>query len=249
MDPSAAPWRVLEEPVDEASSTVGETSSTVGETKAADSTSGRWLPLVAIGIAAVIGLAAVWITVAGSHPSVEVSGAEPFGSNAPVDGSPGDAVAGPGGLVVVDVQGAVAHPGVIRIVSGSRVGDAIAAAGGYGPRVDAERVGSSLNLAAPLHDGDQVVVPSRDDRTAAPLSGPTSSGPASGGGSGTAGPVNLNTATAEQLDALPGIGPVTAAKIIAGRDQGRFASVDDLKTRKLVGAATFDKIKDLVTVR
>jgi competence protein ComEA len=243
MDRSTAPWRVLEDAGDEPASRPADQSD------AGRRAASRWLPAAAIGIAAILGLAAVWITVSGSHPSVDVSGAEAFGSAASGDASAG-AAAAIGGLLVVDVQGAVAHPGVIKLVAGSRVGDAIAAAGGYGPRVDAERVGSSLNLAAPLHDGDQVVVPSRDDVAAGPSSHPAATGGGSSGGAagGGSGPIDLNTATAEQLDALPGIGPVTAAKILAGRDEQRFASVDDLRTRKLVGAATFDKIKDLVTV-
>ena len=146
--------------------------------------------------------------------------------------------------LVVDVQGAVVRPGIVHLPAGSRVADAIAAAGGYGPRVAADRVGQTLNLAALVKDGDQVVVPSRDDR------GPTM--PTGSGGSGTAGgggPIDLNHATVAELDALPGIGPVTAAKIVAARDEQAFASVDDLRTRKILGAATFEKVKDLVVVR
>jgi competence protein ComEA len=90
-----------------------------------------------------------------------------------------------------------------------------------------------------------VRVPSRDDPTAA--TAPPNGG--SGGGGGGPTPVDLNRATAAELDALPGIGPVTAAKIIASREDQAFASVDDLRARKLVGEKTFASLKGLVAVR
>ncbi len=150
-------------------------------------------------------------------------------------------------MLVVEVGGAVAHPGVYRLPAGSRVGDAIDAAGGYGPRVDARAADRALNLAAPLTDGEKVHVPDRDEPSAP--AGASAAAVASRAAGGTTGaPVDLNRATAAELDALPGIGPATAAKIIAARQERPFASVDDLAARKVVGAATLARIRALVTV-
>jgi competence protein ComEA len=138
--------------------------------------------------------------------------------------------------LVVYVVGEVKRPGLVRLPPGSRVADAIAAAGGL------REGGSSgaLNLARPLVDGEQVDV-SREAAPDAPA--------VPGGGGPSAGPVNLNTATLEQLDTLPGVGPVMAGRILDWRTQhGGFATVDQLREVSGIGDRTFERLSPLVTV-
>jgi len=242
----AAPWRALEDP---APMSAGAAPSAAQPT--ARSRPPVWV-LAAIVAAAVLIAAAFGLAASSGGGSVAVDGST--AAVADGTGDPGPGAIGASGRagdkeLVVDVQGAVVRPGVLHLPAGSRVGDAIAAAGGYGPRVAADRVGRELNLAALLRDGDQVLVPSRDDGTqGAGAGGPSGRGASSRPGS-AAGPIDLNRATASELDALPGIGPVTANKIVAARDERPFVSVDELRSRKILGAATFDKVKDLVVVR
>jgi competence protein ComEA len=194
-------------------------------------------------VAAIVLLAAGAVALAsgGRDGSAVVVGA--------VDASEGPVHCSPEGTgVVVDVGGAVLHPGVYHLPRGARIGDAITAAGGFGPRVDAARATADLNLAALLSDGQQVRVPSRDDAGASPGTSTGAGGPSAPSGAGSGRLVNLNTATESELEALPGIGPATAAKIIAARETTPFASVQELRDRKLVGQKTFDGLKDLVSV-
>ncbi|HZR92820.1 MAG TPA: ComEA family DNA-binding protein [Gaiellaceae bacterium] len=139
-------------------------------------------------------------------------------------------------LVVVDVAGAVRRPGLYRLPARSRVADAVARAGGASAKADLEGV----NLAAPVADGEQVVVPRR---TASP-------GAASTRASGTpapSAPVSLSTATADELDALPGVGPVTAQKILDYRARhGAFRSVDELDAIPGIGPARLEQLRPLV---
>lgn len=153
--------------------------------------------------------------------------------------------------IVVDVVGAVARAGVVRLPAGARVADAINAAGGASARADLTR----LNLAAALADGGRVAVPlvgaPAPEVDPAAVSGSSAFG-GDGAGDGTptaAAPVNLNTANAAQLDALPGVGPSTAAAIISDREEhGPFRSVNDLGRVRGIGDAKLDQLRKLVTV-
>jgi competence protein ComEA len=139
----------------------------------------------------------------------------------------------PAQLLVVDVVGAVRRPGLLRLPQGSRIADAVARAGGATRKADLALV----NLAAPVADGTQIVVPAR----AAP------GAPAGASASAPAGPVHLNTATLEELDGLAGVGPVTAQKILDYRAQhGAFASVDELDAIPGIGPKRLDQLRDLV---
>ncbi len=138
--------------------------------------------------------------------------------------------------LVVDVTGAVRRPGLYRLPQGSRIADAVSRAGG----ANAKAALDGVNLAAPLADGEQVVVPIR-------VSGGGVAAPAAAPGSTSSGPVSLSIATAEQLDTLPGIGPVTAQKIVDYRTQhGAFHSVDELDAISGIGPAKLDQLKGLV---
>jgi competence protein ComEA len=182
--------------------------------------------------------------------TVVLDGGTPLGSatTGAVDASGLDPLGAPNERdLVVEVVGAVDRPGVFRLAPGSRVGDLVEAAGGYGRRVDASRASRELNLAAPLHDGEQIRVPSRDDAASAdPRS--AGEGDAPGQGSSADVPLDLNRATTAQLEALPGIGPVAAGKIVSSRKKQPFSAINDLRSRKLVGEKAFEKLKDLVTV-
>jgi competence protein ComEA len=192
--------------------------------------------------AAVLAVAAIVVALGGLG-GIAADGASSSPGSGSGDPSASD-VRAPGSIVV-DVAGAVARPGVYHLAVGSRVGDAIAAAGGYGPRVAADRVGAELNLAAVIRDGDRILVPSRDG--GGPGASRAPGGPAASGKPRSA-LIDLNRATAEELDSLPGIGPVTADKIIASRSEKPFRTVEELRERKLVGQKTFDKLKPLITV-
>ena len=142
----------------------------------------------------------------------------------------------PSSRVVVDVVGAVRRPGLYRLAQGSRIADAVARAGGASAKADLAQV----NLAAPLADGEQVVVP----RRGAP--GVAVGGPAAAPGAPAA-PVQLSTATLEQLDTLPGVGPTTAQKILDYREKhGAFSSVDELDAVPGIGPKRLEQLRDLV---
>lgn len=197
-----------------------------------------WGALTAAGLAVVALSAAGWLLLSPALSANQPVGDPISDASFPV---PSNLASGEETLdadLVVDVEGGVAHPGVASLPAGSRVADAIAAAGGYAPTADLLAAASSLNLAATLHDGEQVYVP---------IAGVAAGGGGDGGGSRGGGLVNLNSASPEELEALPGIGPVTVQKIVAARAERPFASLDELIERKVLNRGQLDDIRDLVT--
>lgn len=170
----------------------------------------------------------------------------------PVPDASGVASAGARDAVVVHVVGAVRRPGLLRLHEGARVADALARAGGAKRSADL----AAVNLAAPLVDGVQIFVPSRSSTGSAPASpgaaadgaGATAASGGAGLAAGSGRKVSLATATAEELDELPGVGPVTAQKILDYRSQhGPFRSVEDLDAVPGIGPARIEQLRDLVT--
>ncbi|WP_448624607.1 helix-hairpin-helix domain-containing protein [Geodermatophilus sp. URMC 64] len=165
---------------------------------------------------------------------VEPAGADAAASSSESPGSPsvGEA-AETATTVVVSVVGLVARPGLVTLPTGARVADAVEAAGGFLPEADP----ASVNLAAVVTDGQQVAV-------GVPGAATEPAGAAPAGGS-----LNLNTATEADLDALPGIGPVLAQRILTYREQqGRFTTVEQLDDVPGIGPSIYAQLKDLVSV-
>jgi competence protein ComEA len=132
------------------------------------------------------------------------------------------------------------------VPAGSRVGDAIVAAGGYSSAVDLDAAAAELNLAATVSDGDKLHVPSLAERVAIAQRSPIAD---AGSAAAPGGLIDLNHADQAALESLPGIGPVTAAKIITARSSQPFASLDDAATRKVLSASVVEQIRPLATVR
>lgn len=144
------------------------------------------------------------------------------------------------GEMVVDVSGAVVRPGVYRLAEGSRIDDAIGLAGGMTDDADREYVARSLNLALPVTDGMKVYIPNISQTTSHNIISVTNDA-----SSNVSGLVSVNFATQAELESLPGVGPVTAGKIISGRP---YSAIDELVAKKAVGQATFSKIKNQISL-
>lgn len=198
------------------------------------STPGR---LVAGAAAGVLALAVgLWLT---RPPSAPPEVALPFAST--TASLPSAITPSAPAVLVVHVAGAVMAPGVHELAPGSRVLDAIEAAGGLLPDAD----GSRINLAAPVSDGERVYLPRVGEPAPPPVPG-ASTGP---GGDTSGGPVDLNRADQAALEALPGIGPATAAAILRHREQiGAFTSVDQLLDVRGIGEAKLEELRPHVTV-
>jgi competence protein ComEA len=205
----------------------------------------EWRTDPRVGVAALVVLALVagiaWYRIGLGAGGADTARDAPATAAVSTTSAPGTSTGG--GDVTVHVAGAVVAPGVMELPDGSRVIDAVEAAGGGVPEADLDR----MNLAAKLVDGQRILVQRVGDPAA-----PAEPGSAAGGGEGaapTSEPVNLNTATQEQLETLPGIGPVLAEAVITERDRkGGFRSVNELRDVRGIGDKRFADLEPLVTV-
>ena len=215
-----------------------------------------------LGVVALLAaLLAVVLTLRAAPSPVPVSAAPSFAAGpptapsavaSPVGASPAAGATGQaGGSIVVDVAGKVRRPGVVSVPAGGRVADAIRGAGGVLPGTDT----SGLSLARKVSDGEQILVTGQPGPAPAPSSAPNTSETASaspsgsGGAPAAGGPLDLNAATQEQLEELPGVGPVLAQRILAYRtEHNGFTSVDQLAEVKGLGGKTGQELMGLVRV-
>jgi competence protein ComEA len=214
------------------------------------------LTVVAVLVAAALGFLAWWSVRAADPGELVTTGAAtpvtsevaPLVSTPPGPSPPGPVSPGPsssavpaGADLVVDVAGKVRRPGIVRLPAGSRVVDALDAAGGARRGVDL----TGLNLARPLVDGEQVLVGVR----AVPGVAPSAAAAPGGSPSSLGLMVNINAAGAEELETLPGVGPVTAAAILQWRaDHGAFSAVEELLEVSGIGDATLAELAPYVTL-
>jgi competence protein ComEA len=204
--------------------------------------------LVTAAVAAVVAAVGVWWEAPRAEPvprlaplvdpAVPALGASALPAAVPAAGPDPTPTAGPPEPLVVSVAGRVARPGLVRVPAGARVADVVAAAGGPLPGVDL----TGVNLARRVSDGEQVAVgvPAAPDAASPPATSTT-------GSAAPPAPLDLNAATVEQLDALPGVGPVTAQRIVEWRTRnGRFAAVDQLREVEGIGERRFGQLRALV---
>ncbi|HSX40755.1 MAG TPA: ComEA family DNA-binding protein [Candidatus Saccharimonadales bacterium] len=200
----------------------------------------HWLPITAAGlgmICLVYGLI-VFFGASGSASDVRFESA---------NASSATSSASMGKQVIVDVEGAVTKPGVYHVSGDARVKDALIAAGGLSQNADRGWVAKNLNLATKVIDGGKIYIPAAGDSSAGSVVSQTTTTSDSGTTAvlgTTTGMVNINSASEQDLDNLPGVGPVTAAKIINGRP---YQTIDELTMRKIVSKSVFAKIKDKIT--
>ena len=193
----------------------------------------------------IIGIAIGWMLLVppAADPMTEVA----IATTSPGGALPQPHAEGGTGSIVVDVEGAVVQPGVHELPAGSRLADALAAAGGYSTHVDLDAAAASLNLARPLADGEQIRVPAIGEAVVADGEGEAPAPSGGGGGPAAGAMVNLNTASPEELEALPGIGPVTVQKIVAARQEQPFSSLQDAVTRGVINRGQLEDITGLAT--